>query len=138
MNNSELVTLSYGRCLAQGNVLFDRFYDHFFNSSPQIAKMFQKTDMAKQKNLLRAGINYAIMYSTENGHNAAEGVLSRIRTSHAQERLDVSPSLYPLWISTLIRTIGETDPKFSPTVKTAWTEVLGHAVQYIASGYKDK
>ncbi len=129
------VTRSYGRCLAQGNLLFDRFYDHFFRSSPVIAKMFLHTDMVKQKALLRAGLNYAIMYSTDTGKLAAEGVLKRIQQSHSRSRLNVDPKLYPLWINSLIKAIEETDPKFTPELGKAWEQVLNNAVTYIISGY---
>lgn len=135
MNASDIVTKSYGRCLAQGNLLFDRFYDLFLKSSPQIEKMFHKTDMKKQKSLLRAGINYAIMFSTDAGRTAAESVLSRIRESHSSHNLNVKPELYPLWISMLLQSIEETDPRFSEETRSAWKIVVDNAVQYITAGY---
>lgn len=133
--DADLVTRSYGRCLAQGTLLFDRFYDHFLKSSPVIAKMFLHTDMAKQKALLRAGLNYAIMYSTDTGKLAAEGVLKRIQQSHSRSRLNVEPGLYPLWINSLLKAIEETDPKFTPELRKAWNHILDNAVAYIISGY---
>lgn len=133
--DADLVTRSYGRCLAQGTLLFDRFYDNFLKSSPSIAKMFIHTDMVKQKSLLRAGLNYAIMYSTESGKLAAEGVLKRIQQSHSRSRINVDPKLYPLWINSLLKAIEETDPKFTPDLQRAWKHVLDNAVAYIISGY---
>lgn len=135
MNAGDIVTKSYGRCLAQGNLLFDRFYDLFLKSSPEIAKMFHKTDMKKQKSLLRAGINYAIMFSTDAGRTAAEGVLSRIRDSHSSRNLNVRPELYPLWISMLLKAIEETDPRFTDETRAAWKTVIDNAVGYITAGY---
>lgn len=133
--DADLVTRSYGRCLAQGTLLFDRFYDYFLKSSPVIAKMFLHTDMVKQKALLRAGLNYAIMYSTDTGKLAAEGVLTRIQQSHSRSRINVDPKLYPLWINSLLKAIEETDPKFTPELRRAWEQVLSTAVAFIISGY---
>lgn len=135
MNETEIVTRSFGRCLAFGNLVFDRFYDNFLKSSPEIGQMFRNTDMKKQKVLLRAGINYAIMFSSDMGRKGAESVLSRIRDSHSKAKYNVRPELYPLWISNLLKAIEETDPKFSPEVKEAWEKVLNLAVKYITSGY---
>ncbi len=132
---ADLVTRSYGRCLAQDNLLFDRFYGHFLKSSPIIAKMFIHTDMVNQKALLRAGLNYAIMFSTDSGKLAAEGVLARIQKSHSRSRIDVDPKLYPLWTNSLLKALEETDPKFTPELRKAWEHVLNHAVAYIISGY---
>jgi hemoglobin-like flavoprotein len=137
MKEADLVSRSYGRCLVMGNVLFDRFYDYFLASDPRIAPMFRNTEMKIQKKLLRAGINYVIMYCTEAGQPAGQLALGRIRNSHSQEHLNIEPELYPLWIDSLLKAIAEVDPKFSPVIKSAWTKVLGISVGFIRSGYSE-
>ena len=135
MKEPDLVSRSYGRCLAEGNLFFDRFYDYFLKSDPRIMPMFRNTDMEKQKKLLRAGINYAIMYTTDSGHSSSEMALSRIRKSHSQTNLNISPNLYPLWISSLIHAVKVTDPKFTPELDEAWQKVLSASVEYIKAGF---
>lgn len=99
--------------------------------------MFTHTNMAKQKQLLRSGINYAIMFSSQQTHQMAEKALGRIRHSHAEVNMNIPPTLYPLWIASLLKSIAETDPKFDPQVQAAWKTVLEKAVQYIAEGYRE-
>lgn len=135
---ADIVSRSFGRCLAFENLLFDRFYDNLLASDPRIPPMFKNTEMQNQKKLLRAGINYAIMYCTHSGKLAGEIALGRIRKSHAQTRLNIPPELYPLWINSLIKAVESTDPKFTPEIKSAWVNVLNTSINYIKAGFMDK
>lgn len=138
MIEADTVAKSFGRCLAFDNLLFDKFYDNLLHSDSRIPPMFKNTDMQSQKKLLRAGINYVIMYCTDSGKTAGEIALARIRKSHSKVRMNIPQSLYPLWIASLIKAVEETDPKFSPGVKDAWAKVLNTSVDYIKSGFLEQ
>ena len=61
---------SYKRVLkgkiSKGNEFFDAFYDRFVEASPLVAEKFQKTDMAKQKTMLKQSLIYLLnLYSTK-------------------------------------------------------------------------
>lgn len=132
---TDLVSRSFGRCLAFDNVLFDRFYTYFFQSNPRIPEMFRNTEMSNQKKLLRAGINYSIMYCTDAGAMSGKMALSRIKDTHSQARMNIPPDLYSFWIESLIKALEVTDPKFTPEIKQAWVNVLNKSVDFIKAGF---
>ena len=51
-NTLAIVRESYGRCAMQAT-FFEDFYETFMRSSPEIMPFFDKTNMAKQRQLLR-------------------------------------------------------------------------------------
>jgi hemoglobin-like flavoprotein len=57
---------SYSRCCVNPK-FFDVFYGNFLASHPTIAPMFAKTEMTKQKSLLRQGISMMFMHLGGNG-----------------------------------------------------------------------
>ncbi len=128
----KLVQDSYGRCLANGDVL-ETFYNQFLESSPVIKAKFAKTDFEQQKKLLRHGINLMIMFAADN--LAGQTGLKRIRESHNIHHLNISPALYVFWKNCLLYAIQKHDAKFNSEVWLAWNEVLKKGIDYIKSGY---
>ncbi len=124
---------SFGRCLANQK-FFDRFYEIFISSHADIQPMFAKTDMARQKHLLRHGLMSALMY--EEGDVMAKSAIDRIRETHGQQRLNIHPELYRYWQESIVRTVSECDPEFTPELGQRWNEVLVPAIRHIQSGYR--
>lgn len=126
------VEKSFGRCTVNPKFL-DRFYETFLASHPSLAPMFAHTDMARQKGLLRSGITMVVMHSQGNSFGTRS--LDKIAESHSKKKLNINPSLYPFWVNSLIQTIRECDPEFTPTIEAEWRKTLEAGATYIAAGY---
>jgi len=124
---------SFGRCGCNPEFL-DRFYEKFIRSHPDVAPMFVHTDMAKQKALLRHGLGSIVMYAS--GKLSATTILKRIGKSHAGP-IRVDRALYPFWVESLVATVAEIDPKFSPEVEAAWRKICKRAIDFILTFYDD-
>lgn len=126
------VEKSFGRCTVNPNFL-DRFYQIFLASHPAIAPMFAHTDMARQKGLLRSGLAMVIMHGQGNSFGTKS--LDKIAESHSKKKWNISPSLYPFWVNSLMQAIKECDPQLTPAVEAEWRKVLEAGASYIAAGY---
>ncbi|MFA0963638.1 globin [Roseivirga sp. BDSF3-8] len=123
---------SYGRCLANGNML-ESFYDKFLSKSPLIKDRFKDTDFESQYKLLRHGINLMLMYAQ--GNIAGKSGLERIRYSHSREQMAIPPYSYDLWKAALLEVLPLHDRKYNAEVKAAWSEVMDFGIEHIRSGY---
>ncbi|MDH4134994.1 MAG: globin [Gammaproteobacteria bacterium] len=135
MERNEIAAVqdSFGRCLTQDK-FFDRFYEIFIASHPDIRPMFARTDMAKQKELLRHGLMSALMFVEDDV--MAKACIDRIRGSHGHGRLNIRPELYRYWLESILRTVSECDPGHTPEVGQLWRQALQPAVEHIKSGYQ--
>lgn len=129
---SDAVMRSYGRCSINPQ-FFDRFYARFTAKSPIIRQMFANTDMAKQKLALRSGIAFLLQFA--NGSAFAESKVAQLGESHKRDRLNVSPSMYPLWLDSLMETIAEIDDQFTPQVRAEWLAALRKGVEKMSAMY---
>lgn len=129
---SDVVMRSYGRCSINPK-FFDRFYARFTAKSPVIREMFGQTDMAKQKLALRSGIAFLLQYA--NGSAFAESKVTQLGESHQRQRLNVAPSMYPLWLDALMETIAECDEQFTPEVRAGWLAALRKGIEKMSSMY---
>ena len=130
--DADLLTQSYGRCIANAAFL-DSFYNRFTNKSPVIADMFNNTDMAVQKQLLRSGISFLTQFAK--GSEFAAKKVDALGKSHSRSELNISPRLYPLWVSALIETLAEYDTDWSPKLEAAWRDALKKGIDRIISQY---
>lgn len=127
---SETVMRSYGRCVLNPK-FFDRFYDRFTAKSPVIRQMFAKTEMTKQKQLLRSGISFLLQFAQ--GSAYAAGKVNELGASHSREKLNIKPSMYPLWLDALMETIEEFDSQFTPEARKEWLIALRRGVEKMSS-----
>lgn len=130
----EAVRASFGRALTKGD-LMSVFYTSFLASDPQIAQKFAKTDMTKQMDLFRQGINLAIMFG--NGNILGKNAMDRLRMTHSHKNLDINPRLYPKWKATFMAAVESLDPNFDQTIAQAWDAVLQNAINHIQGGYEE-
>ena len=124
--DKDLVQRSYGTCCLSPS-FFDDFYAAFLATSPQIAAKFVNTDMAKQKQLLREGIGFMIMYY--DGAMIGRIKVDQLGQSHSQSRMDIKPQWYDLWLSALLGTIKKHDKEYSPALEQAWRAVLSKGME---------
>lgn len=121
---------SFGRCTVNAKFL-DRFYEIFLASSPAIKPMFEKTDFAKQKALLRSGITSMIMYA--DNPEFAKTMLNRLGKSHGKEGMNIDPNLYQYWIDSLVAAVKESDPKVTPAIEKEWRNAMRRGIDYMVS-----
>ncbi len=130
----EAVRSSFGRCCVKGDVI-GRFYELFLKSHPDIAPRFANTNFETQKNLLRQGINLAILFAADVPTGAL--AVNRIRETHKQSRLNIPPSLYSFWQKSLLSAVGEFDAQFTPILQRQWETVLRKTIDHVTAGYDD-
>ena len=112
---------------------FDDFYREFTHQSPEIAAAFAKTDMKSQKEALRSGLSFLIMYAS--GNSFAVDKLDRLGKTHCRTGYNIKPTLYPIWINSLVRTVKKHVVGFDRTSEAAWRHVLQLGVNRIQSSY---
>ncbi len=124
----EDVVASYGRCCVNPK-FFDRFYEIFLASNPAIKPMFEKTDFAKQKSLLRQGISFMLMYLQ--GKATGTMAMNRLADSHSPRHMNISPNLYEFWINSLVKAVKECDKECTSDIETEWRKALRAGVDYM-------
>ena len=127
-----IVKQQFGVC-TQSRTFFDDFYKDFTSQSSEIARAFEKTDMRAQKEALRDGLAFLIMYAKGNAH--AGRMLDRIGGTHSRARMNIRPQLYPLWVNALVRAVKKAIPTLDRTSETAWRHILQLGVDRIQSYY---
>jgi len=126
---------SFDRCSDSPDFL-GGFYDHFFVACPEAKPLFAKTDFARQTRLLRDAIGLLLIapfFST--APDAGATILSRVAELHSRRRLGIEPRFYPPFVESLITTVREFDPEFSPAVEGAWRVAIAKGVAYMQSRY---
>lgn len=121
----QAVQQSFGRCLlnkVNGAAFLDAFYDEFRASDPRIKAMFAKTDLRKQKELLREGLVKLMMFAS--GSGAARSSIEQLAARHDRQHLNVDPGMYHFWVSSLLSCVKKYDQKFDDALHKAWLEVL--------------
>lgn len=126
------VRKSFGRVMAKGRFV-ERFYEVLFKSNPGIGKLFAKTDLKKQSEVLEQSLSMALLFPQ--GNPIAKQVVERIRKSHSRDQLNIEPSLYKFWLDSLMQVVAESDPDFSPALDQQWRRVLQVTLDHIAAGY---
>ena len=132
LESYQLVNSQYGECSSQPK-FFDSFYAEFTGKSPEIATAFANTDMQAQKDALRNGLAFLIMYAK--GSATAGNKLDRLGGTHARTGYNIRPQLYPIWINALVSTVKKHIPGFDAASEAAWRKVLQLGVNRITSWY---
>jgi hemoglobin-like flavoprotein len=126
---------SYSRCCVNPK-FFDLFYQKFLSSHPSIAPMFAKTDMTKQKSLLRQGVSMMFMHL--GGNSVGTTGIDRIGESHSKQKMNIDPNLYDFWINSLVGAVKECDTRLTTELEADWRKVLRQGVDRIVSFYNKK
>ena len=126
---------SYGRCVLS-DTFFEDFYDSFMGSSSEIRAYFSKTDMAKQRSLLREGISFMLLYAGQK--SSGKIAIEHIGKIHDNEHINVRPELYPLWVESLLKCVEKHDKYFDEEVRAAWKEILEPGINHFKDVYIPK
>lgn len=125
----------YGRCCAQAG-FWDKFYEIFLKSSPDIAEKFKNTDMKRQKEILRGSLSFVLMYAKDPNAAFPKGKLTDVGKVHAKSKHNIAPNQYEFWTKSLMATIKHFEGNaFTPEHEKAWREVLAPAIKLMQDQY---
>jgi len=116
-----------GRDLASTD-FFDAFYRHFAGASPEVADKFNDTDMARQREMLRLSLDHMVYFAIDKEETEE---IARVAGLHDKSNADIPSQLYDLWLDSLLETVSQFDPDYSPAVEAAWRQVLIPAIDYM-------
>lgn len=126
---------SLARCLGGGD-FFGAFYERFLSSSDQVRLKFSGTDFGKQKLVLQRSLY--LMARSSLGIDEGLDHLEAIARSHSRRHLDIPPSLYELWLESLVLTAKEFDPEFSLDVERVWLGALRPGIDRMVEVYRSE
>lgn len=126
----EIAEASYRR-VKDDDGFFKSFYERLLASDPVITRMFAKTDFDRQHKLLQHALGLLIAY----GKPGNGRILDRIAQRHQKHDINVVPSLYPFFVESLVATVRDTDPQFSPAVEQAWRAAIAPGINFLTSVY---
>jgi hemoglobin-like flavoprotein len=129
----ELFNDSLARC-QRGGQFFQRFYDQFLASSPEVREKFRNTDFRKQRRMLQTSFYMLVEYIAL-GWPECEAYLERIAAAHGKHGRDIPPHLYDLWVECLLRAVKECDDQCSSEVEAAWRYMMGAGISFIKARY---
>ena len=124
---------SLARCLRDGQ-FFQRFYELFLASSPEVSEKFRGTDFRRQRRMLQTSFYMLVEYMAL-GWPECEAYLERIAAAHGKYGRDISPHLYDLWLECLLKAVRESDDRCSTEVEAAWRYVMGAGISFIKVRY---
>jgi hemoglobin-like flavoprotein len=121
---------SYDRCLRSSR-FFHNFYEHLLASDPAVPPMFAKTEFPKQYKLLQHGLGLLLSYAKK----PDEELLERIALRHSLSGVNVQPSMYPMFVDSLLATVRQHDPRCTEETEAAWREALRPGIEFMQSRY---
>ena len=128
----DLASASYQRCCERPD-FFEAFYGNFFAACPEARPRFANTDFERQNKLLRHALGLLLAFP--NQPPTEPTLLTRVAERHSRRDLDVPARLYPLFVDSLIATVKQHDPAFSPEIEHAWRRTVEKGVTYMISRY---
>lgn len=122
---------SLGRCV-ECETFLQRFYELFMASSPEVAKLFEKTDLERQKRMLRESL-YAMLVAAGTTQGPAHEEIERLAERHRD--LGVTPGMFALWLDSLIAAAREHDTHFTDELEADWRASMSGSIALMkASG----
>ncbi|TBW57589.1 globin [Marinobacter halodurans] len=135
MTFEDIFDESFDRVLAftpDNTEFFEAFYQRFLGSSAEVRRLFQNTDMDRQRRMLKKSFFGLVAFYAS---GAIDDVLRRTAYIHSARALDIKPHLYDLWLECLIETVKAYDPEYHDDVELAWRLVLSPGITYMKFRY---
>lgn len=123
---------SFERCCAAPD-FFTSFYRNFFENNPEVEPLFAKTDFTRQHKLLKHAIGLLLLFPKQPA--ADPNVLTRVAERHSRRDLDIDPAHYPAFVESLMQTVNQHDPEFTPDVDRAWRVTIAAGIEYMQAHY---
>jgi len=99
-----------------------------------VREKFASTDFVRQKRALKASLHLILM-AAQDGDKGPDFYLREVAERHGSAQLDIGAELYDLWLDSLLETVREFDPEFSPAVEQAWEDAMGIGIKYLCARY---
>ncbi len=125
----QLAEDSFHRC--EQEAFFHAFYDRLLGTDDTIRRKFARTDFAQQTKQLQHGLGLLFIYA-KRGNPV---LIDRIAARHGPSDVDAPPTMYPLFLDTLLATVKEFDTQCSPDVERAWRQALAPGLAYMCDYY---
>jgi hemoglobin-like flavoprotein len=124
---------SLTRCLDAGDFT-GAFYGRLIAASDVVSQKFSNTDIERHKDVLKQSLY--LMAKACMGREEGLDHLESVARTHSHHRLDISPSLYRLWLDTLIDTAREYDSHFDDEVESSWRQLLQKGIDRMIEVYR--
>jgi len=111
---------------SSSDALIQDFYRRFFAESPEVAREFRDTDMARQVSVLRSSLHDLVNFHLT-------GILGH-RLRHMAERhrhMDFPVELYDLWLDCIVEAAAARDPEADAFTSYHWRLALLPGVTYM-------
>lgn len=129
-SSADIVFQSYGRCCQQEHFFAD-FYKLLHDKSNEIAKKFAHTNMPRQKELLREGLLWMVMFTR--GGSAKR--INEFAKSHSRNGFDIHPNFYIHWVDALMEAIKKHDPQYTEQLEAEWREALEPGIKVMQDAW---
>jgi hemoglobin-like flavoprotein len=130
--DAELVNDSLERCSSQA-AFFERFYERFRSSSPDIEAKFAGTNAKSQARALRTA--FLLLLRAVGGDPEAWQQLELRAVRHDRRHLAITPAMYETWRECLLETIREFDPRCDAMTEAAWRRLVQQAIDFMVARY---
>jgi len=121
-----ILNASLQRCMQKNNFM-EIFHEHFVNSSPEIKKLFQNTNLDNQFDMMSRSLMSMIAASEANWLNDQE----LVELSQKHKNMDINATHFALWEKSLLESIEKCDPEFDENVSSAWKGVIQRGKQFM-------
>lgn len=118
---TEIYNDSFERCTANPGFLM-RFYELFLDSSPQVKKAFNNTDLKQQTRIVKKSLYTLTMAMVGTKESLEE--LERLGHAHGRGGLRIEPGMYDLWLNCLLQAVKDYDKGWTPEVENSWRIML--------------
>lgn len=119
---------SFERLNKCGTVFYDEFYTLFINASPEIKKMFEATDMAKQQKMLSQSLTHAVLFALSNSAIPPKN-LQNLVAMH--KHMHIKPEFFDIWRDSLLTCIEKFDAEINSELLESWITVLNKLINLL-------
>ncbi len=116
----------------RGDAFAREFYQRFLATDAEVGRRFAATDFERQRELFLHGLFALIDFAR--GRALGELAVRRLARSHGPNQLDVPGRLYGLWLRSLLETLANTDPGWTPDLERAWRSALEPGMRAVRAG----
>ncbi|MEM9266489.1 MAG: globin family protein [Cyanobacteria bacterium P01_F01_bin.13] len=129
--NVELLEQSFALVAPQADALVSTFYDNLFTDYPDSKPLFEHTDMAKQKTMLKGGL--VLVIENLRKPDVLSKALKGLGARHV--KYGALPAHYPLVGSSLLKTLEQyAGSAWTADVKQAWVDAYGAITELMLEG----
>ena len=127
----ELLEQSFELVKPKADEFVGSFYENLFTDYPVAKPLFEHSDMAKQRQMLKASL--VMVIENLRKPEALSGALKGLGARHV--KYGALPAHYPLVGNSLLKTLGQyAGDAWTPELKQAWTDAYGAISELMLEG----